>query len=113
MSHPQACSAAMAATVAGLLAWQLTASWRHQPPPDESTRRRRYKLGWEVRGMVLAVSVPFAVGILFGRVSHDYMFALVLFQVAGLLAADLIAPSGLAHAVGERLHARQWHSRRR
>jgi hypothetical protein len=113
MIHPQVFSTAMAGAVVCLLAWHVTASWRHQSPPDESRRRRRYKLGWEVRGMVLAVSVPFAVAILFGRVSHNYALALLLFQVAGFLAADLVAPSGLAHAVSERLLSQPRHSRRR
>jgi hypothetical protein len=33
---------------------------------------------------------------LFGYVSRDYLLSLILFQAAGFLAADMIAPSGLS-----------------
>jgi|KBSSwiStaDraftv2_1062776.scaffolds.fasta_scaffold630542_2 hypothetical protein len=109
MNLPETFTAAMAGTVVALLAWHVTRSERAHVPPDVHTRHLRYKLGWEVRGMVFAVSGPIAAAILFGRVPHDYAFGLLLFLLAGCFAANLIAPSGFAHAFHEWLQ----YSRRR
>ena len=99
----------MTGTVFALLACHIARSGRAHAPPDVYSRHLRYRLGWEVRGMVFVLSGPIAAAILFGRVPYDYAVGLLLFLVAGCLAANLIAPSGLAYAFREWLQ----HSRRR
>lgn len=64
-------------------------------PPDDEGRKRRYKMGWEVRGLVAMVAGPYAAGMLFGYVRTEYALPLLLFAAAGLLVAEMIAPSGL------------------
>jgi len=97
MPHPDPhhISWLMVLIVSGLIAWHFFADRRFIDPQDEDARRRRYKIAWEVRGMVLAVFVPFAAGMLFGYTSTDYMVPLGLFLIAGLLLAESIAPHGL------------------
>lgn len=85
----------MAGANAAVLVWHQKSNWRRHPPPDPEARRQRYAMGWEVRGLVLSVTVPCAAGMYFGYLSADYLLAVLLFQAAGWLAADIIAPSGL------------------
>jgi hypothetical protein len=96
MMRANVLSAVLAIVLTSMLSWHCKFNWRHQAPPDSTTRRRRYVIGWEVRGWVLAVVVPCGVAMLFGYVSRDYLLSLILFQAAGFLAADMIAPSGLS-----------------
>jgi hypothetical protein len=95
MSRASVLSTVMAVVLTGLLAWHFASDRRHLSAPDMRTRRRRYKLAWEVRGLVLIVAGPYAAGMLLGYVSPDYALALMLFSAAGFLAAEMIAPSGL------------------
>jgi hypothetical protein len=95
MTRPKLVAAVMAVVVVGLLVWHWKANWRYREAPDLASRRRRYVIGWEVRGWFLAITVPCAAGMLFGYVSFDYILPLIFFQVAGFLVADMIAPSGL------------------
>jgi hypothetical protein len=95
MPHPHHISWLMVLIVSGLIAWHFLADARSLNPPDDEVRRRRYKMAWEVRGMVLVVFGPYAAGMLLGYVSTDYVVPLFLFLIAGLLAAESIAPNGL------------------
>jgi len=95
MTHPNLLSALFGVIIAVLLLWHYLANWRSREPPDLTTRKRQYIFGWEIRGLVLVVSVTYAVAMIFGFVSDDYLLALILFLVAGLLLADMFAPSGL------------------
>ena len=95
MSNADRLAALMALVLMALLASHLVRQRRHPKPPDMLTRQRRYKLAWEVRGLVIGIAGPYGAGMLFGYVSTDYGLALVLFTGAGLLAAAMIAPSGL------------------
>jgi hypothetical protein len=85
----------MATIIAGLLVWRHTGDWWHAATPDMPTRQRRYRLGWEVRGLVVVTVIPCAVGMARGHLSDEYIMPLLLFAVTGLLIADTIAPSGL------------------
>ena len=95
MPLPHHISWLMVLIVSGLIAWHYLADRRYLDPQDDDARRRRYKIAWEVRGLVLAVFVPFAVGMLFGYTSTAYVVPLALFLIAGLLLAESIAPHGL------------------
>jgi hypothetical protein len=95
MSFAQQISWLMVLVVSGLIAWHFLADRRYLDPPDAEARRRRYKLAWEVRGLVMVVAGPFALGMLTGHVTTEYMVPLVLFFVAGFLVAETIAPHGL------------------
>jgi hypothetical protein len=88
-------TAVMATTVAALLVAYFAAGWRYRDPPDVPTRRRRYRIGWEVRGWVLGICVPSAAGMVSGYLSGDFLPAMLLFAWAGFLVAAMIAPSGL------------------
>ena len=85
----------MILVVSGLIAWYLLADRRHLDPPDLEVRRRRFKIAWEVRGLVAAVAVPYSAGMVLGYVSTEYGVPLTLFVIAGLLVAEAIAPNGL------------------
>lgn len=95
MSNADRLAAVLAAVFVALLACHVLRQRRPAEPPDMRTRRRRYKLAWEVRGLVIVVAGPYAAGIGFGYVSTDYALALLLFTASGLVAAEMIAPSGL------------------
>lgn len=95
MPLPSHISWLMILVVSGLIAWHFMADRRYLDPPDVETRRKRYKVAWEVRGLVLAVFVPYAAGMLLGYVATDYVVPLMLFLVAGFLLAESIAPHGL------------------
>ncbi len=95
MTHANLLSAVFAVIIAVLLVWHYVANWRYHEPPDLKTRQRRYAIGWEIRGLILVVSVIYATAMLFGFVSDAYLLTLILFFVAGLLLADMFAPSGL------------------
>jgi hypothetical protein len=95
MPLPHHISWLMILIVSGLIAWHYLADRRSIDPPDAETRRKRYKVAWEVRGLVLAVFGPYAAGMLLGYVSTDYVVPLMLFLVAGMLSAESIAPHGL------------------
>lgn len=95
MPLPHHISWLMILIVSGLIAWHYLADRRSIDPPDAEARRRRYKVAWEVRGLVLMVFGPYAAGMLLGYVSTDYAVPLMLFLVAGMLAAESIAPHGL------------------
>jgi hypothetical protein len=95
MSNADRLAAVLAAVSVALLACHVLRQRRHPEPPDMRTRRRRYKLAWEVRGMVVVVAGPYAAGMCFGYVSTDYALALLLFTTSGFIAAEMIAPSGL------------------
>jgi hypothetical protein len=95
MSLPQQISWLMVLVVSGLIAWHFLADRRFLDPPDAEARRRRYKIAWEVRGLVMVIVGPYGLGMFLGYVSTDYMVPLVLFTVAGFLVAESIAPHGL------------------
>jgi hypothetical protein len=95
MPLPHHISWLMILIVTGLIAWHYLADRRLIDPPESDVRRRRYKIAWEVRGLVLAVFGPYAAGMLLGYVSTAYTVPLLLFLLAGLLAAESIAPHGL------------------
>lgn len=96
MMDPNTLLAALVALiVSGFIAWQFFGDRRHTAPLDAQTRRRRYKTAWEVRLLVVVTAGPFAAGIFLGYVSTDYTLPLLLFVAAGLVVAQLIAPSGL------------------
>ena len=85
----------IATIIVGLLVWRQTGDWWHASTPDMPTRQRRYRLGWEVRGLVVVTVIPCAVGMARGHLSDEYVIPLLLFAVTGLLIADTLAPSGL------------------
>lgn len=95
MANPRDLSVLMTVLVMGLLAWHLLGDRRRPDPAHDPGRQRRFRLGWEVRALVVAVTGPYAAGICLGYVSADYALPLALFVVAGLLVAQRIGPSGL------------------
>lgn len=95
MSRPNIVAAIGAALVCLLLIWHASANWRYRAPPDASTRHLRYKLGWELRSLVLVAAVTIGVCILFGYVPRGYIISLLLFLTAGLLSSEMIAPNGV------------------
>lgn len=92
-------SVLMTVLVMALLAWHLLGGRRdHDAPraaPGDADRRRRFRIGWEVRALVVGVSGPLAAAIWFGYVPSDYALPLALFLMAGLLLAERIGPSRL------------------
>jgi hypothetical protein len=95
MSNAERLAAMMALVFVALLTVHVLRHRRHPEPPDMPTRRRRYKLAWEVRGLVIGVAGPYAAAMYFGYVPTEYGLALLLFCGSGFLAAEMIAPSGL------------------
>jgi hypothetical protein len=95
MTHPELLSTAFGVIIAALVVWHYRSNWRYQEPPDMAIRQRRYKIGWEIRGLVLVVGIMYGTAMIFGFLSGDYLCPLILFLVAGLLLADMFAPSGL------------------
>jgi hypothetical protein len=95
MSNAERLAALMALVFFALLACHIMKQRRHPEPPDMPTRRRRYKLAWEVRGLVMGIVGPYAAGMYFGFVPTEYGLALLLFCGSGFVAAEMIAPSGL------------------
>ena len=85
----------MILVVSGLILWYVLIDRRHLDPPDMETRRRRFKIAWEVRGLVMVVAGPYAAGMFLGYVSTEYTVPLMMFLIAGLLVAEAIAPNGL------------------
>jgi hypothetical protein len=90
-------SLAMLLVISGLIAWHFAGDRRYLDPPDEQGRQRRYRIAWEVRGMIVGVTGPYGMGIYLGYISRDYAAPLLLFAVAGFLVAEMIAPSGIWH----------------
>jgi hypothetical protein len=88
-----ALSGLLAPVVLGLIAWHLTGARRREESPDEAELRRRARVAWEVRGMVIAVAGPCGAGIFFGYLRAEYALPLLLFIAAGFLAASLMAPA--------------------
>ena len=87
----------MILVVSGLIAWYVLVDRRHLDPPDMETRRRRFKIAWEVRALVIAAAGPVAMAIGLGSLSAEYALPLALFVTAGFLVAGFIAPSGIGH----------------
>jgi hypothetical protein len=95
MSVANQFSAFLATVIMALLAWNYASNRRHSDPPDMPTRQRRFRIAWEVRGLVAMIAGPYAVGILLGYQPTDYALPLLLFVVAGFVVAERIAPNGL------------------
>jgi hypothetical protein len=95
MSSANILYALMATIVVGLLVWRHTGNWWHACSPDMPTRQRRYKLGWEVRGLVVVTVIPCVIGMARGYLPDEYIIPSLLFTLTGFLIADTIAPSGL------------------
>jgi hypothetical protein len=84
----------MTVIIAGLMVWHFSSNWRYRGPPDRETRRLRFRIAWEVRLLISGIIVPIATAMLTGYVPNAYFLPLFLFTIAGLLVADMIAPSG-------------------
>ena len=95
MTLPYVLAAALVVADVAVAVWHHRASWRYRPPPDGITRRRLYRLGWEIRGLILAVTLPGIVAALLGRLPIAYLPSVLLLQIAGLLVADMVAPAGV------------------
>jgi hypothetical protein len=95
MSPANRLSVAIMLVAGGIIAWQLVRDRRTDDPPDLPTRQWRFRIAWEVRGLVMIIAGPYAAGMFLGYVSTDYILPLLLFLVAGFLIAGMIAPSGL------------------
>jgi hypothetical protein len=95
MSPANQLSVIMTLVIVGTIAWHLVSDRRFADPPDEPARRLRFRIAWEVRGLVMIVAGPYAAGMFLGYVATDYTLPLLLFLAAGFLIAGMIAPSGL------------------
>ena len=88
-------SVLMTVLVMALLAWRLLGPRHAVDPPDEATRRRRFKIGWEVRALVIGSAGPCLAAMCAGYVPAEYALPLALFVAAGFLIAEFIAPTGI------------------
>lgn len=92
MSLANALNWVLSVLVLSLVASHLTGSRRRFDEPDGPTQRRRARVAWEVRALVIGAAGPFAAGIYVRYLSTDYTLPLLLFITAGFLTAGRIAP---------------------
>ena len=93
MSLANLLSALLAAVAVVLIACHFVEGRRPQAAPQDEQSRRRARLAWEVRALVVGVTGPCAAGIYFGYLSREYALPLVLFLAAGFIAAAVISPA--------------------
>ena len=90
-------SVALLLVITGLIAWHFAGDRHYLDAADEQGRQRRYRIAWEIRGLIVGVTGPYGMGMYLGYVSRDYAAPLLLFVVAGFLIAEMVAPNGLWH----------------